>query len=157
MGPCQSAVRGLQVPLPPRYRMRLAKGRAFSGAHASMDLDRKSQRSILLQRHQTWSEELQGLGKSPSPCDQTLSRRERGKHGSIKINVRGAVKRVACDAPAVLWGDAKVRVEGVSKHLHQHGQQFAVLQNVDLYANAGEFISLIGPSGCGKSTLLNII
>jgi ABC-type nitrate/sulfonate/bicarbonate transport system ATPase subunit len=56
-----------------------------------------------------------------------------------------------------MWGDAKVRVAGVSKHLRQHGQQVAVLQDVDLYANAGEFISLIGPSGCGKSTLLNII
>ena len=67
------------------------------------------------------------------------------------------MKRVAGDAPAEMRGDAKVRVEGVSKHLRQHGQQFAVLQDVDLYANAGEFISLIGPSGCGKSTLLNII
>ena len=54
-------------------------------------------------------------------------------------------------------GDAKVRVEGVSKHLRQNGRLFAVLQDVDLYANAGECISLIGPSGCGKSTLLNII
>lgn len=67
------------------------------------------------------------------------------------------MKQVASDAPAEIWGDARVRVAGVSKHLHQHGQQFAILQDVDLYANAGEFISLIGPSGCGKSTLLNII
>ena len=76
---------------------------------------------------------------------------------SIKINVRSAVKRVASDAPAEVWGDAKVRVEGVSKYMLQHGQPFAVLQDVNLYANAGEFVSLIGPSGCGKSTLLNII
>ena len=67
------------------------------------------------------------------------------------------MKRVASDAPAEVLGDAKVRVEGVSKHLRQHGQPFAVPQDVDLYANAGEFVSLIGPSGCGKSTLLNII
>ena len=67
------------------------------------------------------------------------------------------MKRVASDAPAEVLEDAKVRVEGVSKHMLQHGQQFAVLQDVDLYANAGEFVSLIGPSGCGKSTLLNII
>jgi ABC-type nitrate/sulfonate/bicarbonate transport system ATPase subunit len=53
--------------------------------------------------------------------------------------------------------DAKVRVEGVSKYRLQHGQPFAVLQDVNLYVNAGEFVSLIGPSGCGKSTLLNII
>ena len=67
------------------------------------------------------------------------------------------MKRVASDAPAEVLEDAKVRVEGVSKYMLQHGQQFAVLQDVDLYANAGEFVSLIGPSGCGKSTLLNII
>ena len=67
------------------------------------------------------------------------------------------MKRVAGNTSAGMRGDAKVRVEGVSKHLRQNGQQFAVLQDVDLYANAGECISLIGPSGCGKSTLLNII
>ena len=67
------------------------------------------------------------------------------------------MKRVASDAPPEVRGDAKVRVEGVSKYMLQYGQPFAVLQDVDLYANAGEFVSLIGPSGCGKSTLLNII
>jgi ABC-type nitrate/sulfonate/bicarbonate transport system ATPase subunit len=70
---------------------------------------------------------------------------------------RSEVKRAAFDAQAKEQRDAKVRVEGVSKHLLQNGQQFAVLQEVDLYANDGEFVSLIGPSGCGKSTLLNII
>ena len=67
------------------------------------------------------------------------------------------MKRVTSDAPAEVWGDATVQVEGVSKYMLQHGQPFAVLQDVNLYANAGEFVSLIGPSGCGKSTLLNII
>jgi ABC-type nitrate/sulfonate/bicarbonate transport system ATPase subunit len=67
------------------------------------------------------------------------------------------VKRVASDAPPEVRGDAKVRVEGISKYMLQYGQPFAVLQDVNLYANAGEFVSLIGPSGCGKSTLLNII
>ena len=33
----------------------------------------------------------------------------------------------------------------------------AVLSNINLKINEGEFISLIGPSGCGKSTLLKII
>ena len=67
------------------------------------------------------------------------------------------MKRVASDAPAEVRGDAKVRVEGISKYMLRHGQPFAVLQDVNLYANTGEFVSLIGPSGCGKSTLLNII
>jgi ABC-type nitrate/sulfonate/bicarbonate transport system ATPase subunit len=50
-----------------------------------------------------------------------------------------------------------VRVQGVSKDVLQHGRPLAVLREVDLYADRGEFISIIGPSGCGKSTLLNIL
>jgi ABC-type nitrate/sulfonate/bicarbonate transport system ATPase subunit len=71
--------------------------------------------------------------------------------------MRSAVKRVSCDAQAGVRHGAKVLVEGVSKHVLQDGQQFAILRKVDLYAADGEFVSLIGPSGCGKSTLLNII
>jgi ABC-type nitrate/sulfonate/bicarbonate transport system ATPase subunit len=73
------------------------------------------------------------------------------------MTVRNEVKRVSFDAPAKVQRDAKIRVEGVSKHLLHNGQQFAVLRDIDLYAGDGEFVSLIGPSGCGKSTLLNII
>jgi ABC-type nitrate/sulfonate/bicarbonate transport system ATPase subunit len=51
----------------------------------------------------------------------------------------------------------KIQVEGVSKHLLLHGQRLAMLHQVHLYADAGEFVSIIGPSGCGKSTLLNIM
>src|SRR5262244_1306675 len=78
------------------------------------------------------------------------------RHGGFLLwaaLVRGAVKRGAVEGP----DEAKVRVEDVSKYRLQHGQPFAVLQDVNLYANAGEFVSLIGPSGCGKSTLLNIM
>jgi ABC-type nitrate/sulfonate/bicarbonate transport system ATPase subunit len=67
------------------------------------------------------------------------------------------VKRGAVDVPDEVREEAKVRVEHVSKYRLQHRQPFAVLQDVNLYANAGEFVSLIGPSGCGKSTLLNIM
>lgn len=34
---------------------------------------------------------------------------------------------------------------------------FRALDNVNLYIDKGEFISLIGHSGCGKSTVLNIV
>ena len=32
-----------------------------------------------------------------------------------------------------------------------------MLEDINIVAGAGEFVSVIGPSGCGKSTLLNII
>jgi len=37
------------------------------------------------------------------------------------------------------------------------GEKIAVLENVSMTVNRGEFICIVGPSGCGKSTLLNII
>jgi spermidine/putrescine transport system ATP-binding protein len=46
-----------------------------------------------------------------------------------------------------------VVIEGVNKSFGD----FAVLKNVGLTINKGEFFSLLGPSGCGKTTLLRII
>ncbi|MDR1256122.1 MAG: ABC transporter ATP-binding protein [Spirochaetaceae bacterium] len=51
-----------------------------------------------------------------------------------------------------------IAVEKLFKSFPQNeGENIAVLDNVDLIFESGEFISLIGPSGCGKSTLLRII
>ena len=56
-----------------------------------------------------------------------------------------------------LDSDPKIRIEGVTKRFLQNGRPLSVLEDVDLYAADGEFVSIIGPSGCGKSTLFNIV
>ncbi len=43
------------------------------------------------------------------------------------------------------------------KNLHKSYNDLAVLNNVNLEINKGEFVSIIGPSGCGKTTLLKIL
>ncbi|MDR1971697.1 MAG: ABC transporter ATP-binding protein [Treponema sp.] len=51
-----------------------------------------------------------------------------------------------------------IRIKDVRKTFPQvDGPDIAVLDNINLVFNPGEFISLIGPSGCGKSTLLRLI
>jgi lipoprotein-releasing system ATP-binding protein len=47
-----------------------------------------------------------------------------------------------------------LRVNKVSKSFHQRG---IVLNDLDLFINEGDSVSVSGPSGSGKTTLLNII
>ena len=47
----------------------------------------------------------------------------------------------------------RVSIEGVA---HRYGS-LAVLEDIDLVAEAGRVLVLVGPSGCGKSTLLGIV
>ena len=49
---------------------------------------------------------------------------------------------------------ATVELEGVSK---AYGSHRAVVQDVNLRVEDGEFMVLLGPSGCGKSTTLRMI
>lgn len=56
-------------------------------------------------------------------------------------------------------GPGRFRLSGIEKVFRdqESGAPLKVLEDVDLEATAGEFISIVGPSGCGKSTLLKII
>src|SRR5476651_1726884 len=47
-----------------------------------------------------------------------------------------------------------VRFSGVGKRF---GNGPPILEDIELTARPGDFISLIGPSGCGKSTLLRLV
>lgn len=46
---------------------------------------------------------------------------------------------------------------GLSRRYHEAGRTRAVLSDLDLSVQTGEFVALLGPSGSGKSTLLNLI
>lgn len=50
-----------------------------------------------------------------------------------------------------------VKAEKISKSYKTGDGPLKVLQEVDLYIEKGEMISVMGPSGCGKSTMLNIL
>ena len=52
---------------------------------------------------------------------------------------------------------ATLAVHGVAKRFPAGEGEVVALESVDLFAGAGEFVSLIGPSGCGKSTLFNVV
>jgi nitrate ABC transporter ATP-binding subunit len=51
----------------------------------------------------------------------------------------------------------KLEIDSVWKSFPHNGGGQAVLRDVNLTIEPGEFVSLIGHSGCGKSTLLNAI
>ena len=50
-----------------------------------------------------------------------------------------------------------VEVQKVSKSYLRGDRRLAVLQDINLEVQEGEFLALMGPSGSGKSTLLNLI
>jgi ABC-type nitrate/sulfonate/bicarbonate transport system ATPase subunit len=56
-----------------------------------------------------------------------------------------------------LGATAKIELRGVTKAFGTARALLPVLDEIDLAARPGEFISIIGPSGCGKSTMFNII
>jgi NitT/TauT family transport system ATP-binding protein len=53
--------------------------------------------------------------------------------------------------------DARVRIDGLSKHYDTEGGSVRALESVSFDVDDGEFVCIVGPSGCGKTTLFRII
>ncbi|SFU75410.1 putative ABC transport system ATP-binding protein [Clostridium sp. DSM 8431] len=50
-----------------------------------------------------------------------------------------------------------LKLNNIYKSYSVGGSKIAVLNNINLDIEKGDFIAIMGPSGCGKSTLLNIL
>ena len=53
--------------------------------------------------------------------------------------------------------EAGLVVRGLGKRFIAAGREIVALEDIDLSAATGEFVTIIGPSGCGKTTLLRCI
>lgn len=51
----------------------------------------------------------------------------------------------------------KILLRNVHKDYISERDELKVLKDISLFANNGEFVSIIGPSGCGKSTIFHIL
>ena len=50
-----------------------------------------------------------------------------------------------------------IRLEKVTRTVASGAEQLTILDTVDLFVPAGQFIAVTGPSGSGKSTLLSVV
>jgi ABC-type nitrate/sulfonate/bicarbonate transport system ATPase subunit len=51
----------------------------------------------------------------------------------------------------------KIEIRDLGKSFPSEKGPLAVIEDVSLTVEEGEFVALVGPSGCGKSTLLNLM
>lgn len=59
--------------------------------------------------------------------------------------------------PAGDRSSAFIRLENLTKHYREGGQERMILQGANLIIPRGQFLAILGKSGSGKTTLLNLI
>jgi NitT/TauT family transport system ATP-binding protein len=108
----------------------------------------RSPREEPTEKERTGPDEERGAATTPSPDegDGGEAVADTGTDGTITVGTADEADR-----------GRLVEINGLTKVYDPQGEAVTALEDMDLYVEDGEFVTVLGPSGCGKSTLLECI